>query len=610
MLNMLLLLWACLSVLDESISFELDLEMNEEEIYPVLDEASAEIDELDDVLLGCSENAEIHTRTTIKNVFRSNHLSRPADDRTTNHVLGWQIINSQKQFTTNLTYLLIKQVTFKDSGIYYCVIKVPYLSFFGSIISNAFMSNLSKLWSGCQALSQFECLASFKFKLIVRKAKKRTLNPIRLPDEFKEHCFVIKNGKQIIQDKLLSLVAMFLASLIFFLLLFYFIYTYRDGLMSYGQMTKKSYKKQIKKQRNEQINENLEIIKSFEHIKQDEQELLKKLRLEQERLSNKRREDEEFFNRIKSQELELTKRKEQVVKEEEQLLRKRIEFEGERKKRENDERKINERLRQEDEIPLRSTKREKLVQAHLGDEYEIRGNKIDHQPDKPINVNIKGEIKLKSLHPDEDNRQLVELNNYDNMSDIIDGLSKKMKKTRKNIFRTFSPNESSKIPRYQNKSRRFPTRSPKVHRSAKQFKRDEKISYDAYRDLSNLRPFNNPSTLRSPDRPRFNLNQLREDRTSLLKRKLAKATNIGLKDLKTDFNQLNRLDNVNRPLINLTQDDKTNLDVESTIDIRRRNESIFKTKGTFKVNSDLCNKPIRLVVETPIALFNKPTVSK
>ena len=616
MLILFILTFCLLANRSKSLDFE--LEMNEEDNYTILDEATIEIDELDDVLLSCNENAEIYTKSTIQNLFRSNHFNTNDDAKRNAHVLSWQILNAQKHFTTNLTYLLIKQLTYKDSGIYYCIFKVPYLSFFSSILPNTFVSNLSRLWSACQAISQFECLASFKFKLIVRKAKKKLFDSIKLPEELKEKCLIIKNGKQIVQDRTLSLIAMFLASLIFALLFFYFIWMYRENLAN-RKLNKKSHKKQVKKQRSEQINDSLEIVKGFEHIKQDEHELLKRLRLEQERLSNKRREDEEFFKKIKSQELELVRRKEQVVKEEEELMKKRIEFE--------DERKMNKKVSDE-EILMRQDPKSRL--EHLGDEYEIRGLRqkmvTHHQQDadlnrrsnsneakelnlknfknsnKPISLNIKGEIKLKQFNGDHENRQLIELNGNlnDNLNDAInlDNLSKKMKINRKSIF-----SRTPDLKREQNLKRE--QKSPNINRSANISRSIDdklnktKLNYEKLRDLSNIRLFNNLNLASTTKNS--NQNKLNEaDRRSLLKRKLTKASNFN-PNFKIDFNTPTDLDNNN---LNM-------LDVESTIDIRKRNESIFKTKGKFKVDSNLCNKPMKLILETPsFPLSNKSNLSK
>lgn len=617
---MFVLLFFLFFLSDQLAGFELELDINEEEAYGVLDEASAEVDELDDVLFSCNENAEIYTKGTIKSLFRSSHFNRADSDdqRTNHHVLGWQVLNEQKHFATNFTYLLLKQASHKDSGIYYCIFRVPYLSFFSSILPNAFVSNLSRLWAGCQAVGQFECLASFKFKLIVRKSKRRFLNSIALPEDFKERCFVIKNGKQIVQYKALSLIAMFLASMIFFLLLFYFISVYRDSLVISKKVTKKSHGKQLKRLRSEQMNENLKIIKSFEHIKEDEQELLRKLRLEQERLSNKRREDEEFFSRIKTQELDLVKRREEVVKEEEELLRRRMKFEAEENKRKDlkaDEGRAETRREKPDETkPIRRLDERPLRPTRQPDEYPLRPARSSGEINlndlkgldnlgnlhRPINVNIKGEINLRTPRSCDENKQLVELGNFGRTGDLIDlcGLSKKMKKSRKSIF---SPEKSPAKPRSPCKQR-----------------------HEKYRDSPDLRPFSDrtpskkPGDL-SPGGRRPNLERLNEDRKAFLKRKLMAATHIGLNNnFRDDFKKKeveqkvrDKLDHQLDPFVKFKKDDKTEndqrrdrlnasngtLDVESTIDILKRNESIFKTKGKFKMDQSLCDKPIKLVVE-------------
>lgn len=651
--GMFVLLFFLCFLSDQLAGFEFELDINEEETYGVLDEASAEVDELDDVLFSCNENAEIYTRASIKSLFRSSHFNRAdGDQRTNHHVLGWQVLNEQKHFATNLTYLLLKQASHKDSGIYYCIFRVPYLSFFSSILPNTFVSNLSRLWAGCQAVGQFECLASFKFKLIVRKAKRRFLNSIALPEDFKERCFVIKNGKQIVQYRALSLIAMFLASMIFILLLLYFISVYRDtgGLVISQKVSKKSHRK--KKLRSEQMNENLKIIKSFEHIKEDEQELLRRLRSEQERLSNKRREDEEFFNRIKREELDLVKRREEVVKEEEQLLRKRMKFEEEENKRkelrvdegretrreQHDEvkRRLDEYsprsarpvdeyavklTRQTDEYPARPTR--------PPDEHPVRpGRQPDEHParisssgeinlkglenlgnlQRPINVNIKGEINLRTPRSGDEH--------LDRTTDLIDvcGLSQKMKKSRKLIF---SPERSPARPK-----------SPVRPRSLAGPRSPYKQRHEKYLDSSNLRVFSNGKATGkgigdpSPAGRRPNLDRLNEDRKTFLKRKLMAATHIGLNNnFMEDFKK--QVEPKSRPpaklgskldpfvkkkdekIETLEKDHRTErldannvpLDVESTIDILKRNESIFKTKGKFKVDPSLCEKPIKLVVE-------------
>ena len=545
MLKCLFILLIILMKMNRFEFFELDLELNEEEMYSVLDEISLEVEELEDVLLSCNENAELYTKSTIKNLFRSDHFNR-IDDESKNLVLGWQILNTQKQFNSNLTYLLIKQITFKDAGIYYCIFRVPYLSFLSSILPNQIVNNFSRFWTACQTVSEFECLASFKFKLIVRKPRKRTLNSIILPDDFKEKCLIIKNGKQIKADRILALIAMFLASLIFLILLFYFIWLYKDNLISNGssKLDKKIYKKQLKKQRNEQINENLEIIKSFEHIKHDEQELLKKLRLEQERLSNKRREDEEFFNRIKKEELDLIKRKEQVIKEEEELLKKKTQFDGDEKKL------IKTKKSSIGEIEMKLDQTKQI--HHLGDELETKLDNIKLNRkeliDKSINLNIKGEIKLKN----DDNFDLINLND----------LSKKMKLNREKLFNKYSISKH-KLKDNNNYIRSF-----------------DKLNKDKSKKI-----------IRSQDRERFRLNLNIDDRKSLLKRKL--------------LNAINKREKIKSPILkNQTAIKSTdnNLDIESKIKITKKNRSIFNSIGQFKIDANQCDKPIRLIVETPFPL--------
>ena len=612
----------------------------------MLEEASAEVDELDDVLLSCNENAEIYTKSTIKKLFRSNHFNRADSDdqQATHHVLGWQVLNEQKHFASNSTYLLVKQASHKDSGIYYCIFRVPYLSFFSSILPNALVSNLSRLWAGCQAAGQFECIASFKYKLIVRKAKRRFLNSLALPDDFKERCLIIKNGKQIAQYKTLSLVAMFLASMIFFLLLFYFISLYRDSLATTQKLTKKSHKKQLKRLRSEQIDENLKIIKSFEHIKEDEQELLRRLRHEQEKLSNKRREDEEFFNKIKIHELDLVKRKEEVLKEEEELLRKRAKFEREKKAMKAE----GEMKRKKSEEPIRDQflGQQTDRRSSSGErEINLKGLKgLDNLGNRSISLNIKGEIKLKPPgscdrsceRPCNENKQLVELGNFSRTSDVIDlnGLSKKMKQSRKSIF------SSGKSP--------VKVRSSHKLDREKYHERHREKHREKHRDPPNLKPFGNfylnkKTGDKSPGRRLPNLDRLNEDRKTYLKRKLMTATHIGVnnnfRDDSRGFRKESKLERLrghhSEPLAKFKKDKKERdkrrkrldemeddkrkerletangaLDVESTIDILKRNESIFKTKGKFKMDPNLCDKPIKLVVECGPLSENKTNLTK
>ena len=48
-----------------------DVQLNEE-MYSVLDKIILEVE---DVLLSCNENAELNTKPTIKNLFRSDHFN-------------------------------------------------------------------------------------------------------------------------------------------------------------------------------------------------------------------------------------------------------------------------------------------------------------------------------------------------------------------------------------------------------------------------------------------------------------------------------------------------------------------------------------------------------
>lgn len=576
----------------------LTLDMNEEEIYTVLDEKVVELDELEDVLLSCNENAEIFTRSKIRNLY-TQHSFDEDDNREKNLVLEWQILNTQKQFETNLSYLLIKQVTIKDAGIYYCVFRVSYLSFFSTIIPTNLINNLSKLWSGCQAVSHFECLASFKFKLIVRKSKKRILNPIRLSEEFNDKCLIIKNGKQFSQNRTLSIIAMFLSSLVFFFLLIYFIWMYRDH-NSTSSISKKSYKKLLKKQRTEQINENLEFVKSLEHIKQDEQELLKKLRIEQERLSTKRREDEEFFNKIKNQELDLVKRKEKVLEEETELIKRKIEFENERK--------MSKKSNEDFEMKIHEAKESKLAK-HLDDHFEVHANMNNKNLDEkklvgfklenPINLNLKGEIRLKSDQLN-CNKNCHQINN-----DLIDvdGLSKRMKLNRQNIFKDSPKLDQPRSPLNLNKLDNLEnSKTPK----AAYKNNDNAFKFGEY---SNLRLFNNRNQFnianptkrfsfdnRSPDKQRFKVN-VNEDRKAHLKRKISRAINKREK-VQSSAPVKNKTNSVN---------------VESTISVLNRNdarkEPLFSTVGNFKIDSCHFDKPIKIIVESPF-IIKKDTDNK
>ena len=293
-------------------------------------------------------------------------------------------------------------------------------------------------------------------------------------------------------------------------------------------------------------------------------------------------------------------------------MRKRVKFESEQKAKElkateeraeRKQKSVDVKLtRQPDGFRVRPERKSSSEER----EVNIKNFKdLDDLDNRPISLNIKGEIKLKPPPRScDENKQLVELNDFAPTSAVLDlnELSKKIKKSRKSIF--------------------SPDKSPGKLRAA------HKQIREKYRDPLKLRVLNNLDSGKKEeltDKRRPNLDRLNKDRKAFLKRRLMAATHIGVNnnfrdDFRKEFNLNERHKLGHRSLSEFRMEhtkEKSRpgtsngmLEVEGTIDILKRNESIFKTKGKFKMDPKLCDKPIQMVVECGPLSPNKAGLTK